>query len=172
MIEQVMAARKEHPLVIIDIAVPRDVASDVGEIKNVSLFDIDDLHCGVEKAIENREKEIPKVEKIIEEEYQQYKEYYSTLNIIPIIVEMRQVADSVREKELKKTLRKLDGLDPEHQEQIKALTHSIVQKILHGPTIVLREEANGPNGEQYAHAASKLFGLNGLIDRDKEVSDE
>jgi len=172
MIEQVMAARKEHPLVIIDIAVPRDVSSEVGEIKNVSLFDIDDLNYGVEKAIENREKEIPKVEKIIDEEYQQYKEYFGTLNIVPIIVEMRQHADAIRQKELKKTLRKLESLNPEDREQIKALTHSIVKKILHGPTVFLREEANGPNGEKYASAASKLFGLNGLEDRDKALRND
>lgn len=172
MIEKIMAARKERPMVIIDIAVPRDVASDVNMVENVSLYDIDDLNFGVEKAIENRENEIPKVEKIIDEEYQQYKEYFATLNVVPVIVEMRQQANSIRQKELEKTLRKLEGLNPEDKEQIKALTHSIVQKILHGPTIFLREEANGPNGKKYARAASEIFGLNGLNDQSRATRDE
>jgi len=85
---------------------------------------------------------------------------------------MRQYADSIRQKELEKTLRKLEGLHPEDKEQIKALTHSIVQKIMHGPTVFLREEANGPNGEKYANAASEIFGLNGLEDRDKAIKND
>lgn len=172
MIEQIMEARQERPMVIIDIAVPRDVASDVNKVENVRLYDIDDLNCGVEKAIENRKNEIPQVEKIIDEEYQLYKEYFASLNVVPVIVEMRQQADSIRQKELEKTLRKLESLSPEDKEQIKILTHSIVQKILHGPTIILREEANGPNGEQYAHAASVIFGLNGLNNQNKATRDE
>ena len=172
MIEQVMAERKERPMVIIDIAVPRDVSPDVSLVENVRLYDIDDLNRGVEKAIENRENEIPKVERIIDDEYQAFKEYFATLDVVPVIVEMRQYADSIRQNELEKTLRKLEGLHPKDKEQIKALTHSIVQKILHGPTICLREEANGPNGKKYANAASKLFGLNGLEDRDKAIKND
>jgi len=172
MIEQVMAERKEHPMVIIDIAVPRDVSPDVSLVENIRLYDIDDLNRGVERAIENRENEIPKVERIIDDEYQAFKEYFATLDVVPVIVEMRQYADSIRQNELEKTLRKLEGLHPKDKEKIKALTHSIVQKILHGPTICLREEANGPNGEKYANAASKLFGLNGLEDRDKAIKND
>jgi len=169
MIEKAMESRQDRPMVIIDIAVPRDVASNVNEVENVNLYDIDDLNCGVKQAIGNREGEIPKVEKIIDEEYQAFKEYFGTLNIVPVIVEMRQHADAIRQKELEKTLRKLESLNPEDREQIRTLTRSIVQKILHEPTVFLREEANGPNGEKYASAASKLFGLNGLEDRDKAI---
>ncbi len=172
MIGKAMESRQDRPMVIIDIAVPRDVASNVNVVENVNLYDIDDLNCGVEEAIGNREGEIPKVEKIIDDEYQAFKEYFGTLNIVPIIVEMRQHADAIRQKELDKTLRKLESLNPEDREQIKALTHSIVQKILHGPTVFLREEANGPNGEKYASAASKLFGLNGLEDRDRAIRND
>ena len=160
MIEKVMSTRKERPMVIIDIAVPRDVASDVAEIENVKLYDIDTLNQNIEVAIESREREIPKVERIIDYEYQEYKNFYSSLRYIPVIAGMRQHADNIAQKELEKTLKKMHNLDPKNQEQIKALTHSIVQKILHEPTIKLREEAKGPNGEKYAFAVSELFGLN------------
>jgi len=172
MIEKAMESRQDRPMVIIDIAVPRDVASNVNVVENVNLYDIDDLNCGVEKAIGNRESEIPKVEKIIDDEYQAFKEYFATLDVVPVIVEMRQQANSIRQKELEKTLRKLEGLKPEDKEQIKALTHSIVQKIMHGPTVFLREEANGPNGEKFANAASAIFGLNGLEDQDKAIKND
>ncbi len=161
LIERIMAERPNRPLVIIDIAVPRDVASDVEDIPGVSLFDIDRLNQGVEKALESREGEIPKVETIIDEEYLAFKEYFGTLKVVPVITGMRQQADAIRQQELDKALRQLDGIDPKQQERIKALTHAIVQKILHEPTIRLRQEANGPNGEKYAVAVSELFGLNG-----------
>jgi glutamyl-tRNA reductase len=159
MIEQIMHGRSDRPMVIIDIAVPRDVSPQVGEIENVSLFDIDGLNQGVAKSIQTREGAVPKVERIIDQEYQIFKEYYASLKVVPVIVGMRQQADDIRRNELEKTLRKLDRLDPQDQEQIVALTHSIVQKILHEPTIRLREEANGPNGEKYAGAVRALFGL-------------
>jgi len=161
LIEGIMANRPNRPLVIIDIAVPRDVASDVKDIAGVSLFDIDRLNQGVVKAVESRESEIPKVEKIIDEEYLTFKEYFGSLKVLPVIAGIRQQANAIRQQELEKALRQLDGIDPKQQERIKALTHAIVQKILHEPTIRLRQEANGPNGEKYAVAVSELFGLNG-----------
>ena len=167
MIGKIMADRKNRPMVIIDIAVPRDVAPDVGDVDGVNLFDIDGLSRGVEKAIESRESEIPKVEQIIEEEYLAFKEYFGTLKVVPVIVGMRQQADSIRQQELEKALKQLDGIDPKQQERIKALTHSIVQKILHEPTIRLRQEANGPNAEKYAIAVSDLFGLSEKNGKDK-----
>jgi glutamyl-tRNA reductase len=160
MIEEIMARRNDRPLVIIDIAVPRDVASDVSEVSGVSLFDIDRLNHGAEKALESRAGEIPKVEKIIDEEYLVIKDFFGSLKVVPVIVGMRQQAHAIRQQELEKTLRRLEGIDPMHQERIAALTHSIVQKILHEPTIRLRQEASGPNGEKYAAAVSELFGLN------------
>jgi len=159
MVEMIMANRMDRPLVIIDIAVPRDVATDVGDVPGVSLFDIDGLSRGVEKAIESREGEIPKVENIIDEEYLVVKEYFGTLKVVPVIVGMRQQADSIRQQELDKALKQLGEIDPIQQERINALTRSIVQKILHEPTIRLRQEANGPNAEKYAIAVSDLFGL-------------
>jgi len=161
LIEGIMANRPNRPLVIIDIAVPRDVASDVKDIAGVSLFDIDRLNQGVVKAVESRESEIPKVEKIIDEEYLTFKEYFGSLKVLPVIAGIRQQANAIRQQEREKALRQLDGIDPKQQERIKALTHAIVQKILHEPTIRLRQEANGPNGEKYAVAVSELFGLNG-----------
>ena len=160
MVEQVMSGRPNRPLVIIDIAVPRDVSPDVGNIEGVNLFDIDKLNHGVGKALVSREEEIPKVEKIIDQEYLAFREYFSALKIAPLITCMRQQADAIRQQELEKALRQLDGIDPKQQERIKALTHAIVQKILHEPTARLRQEANGPNGEKYAVAVSELFGLN------------
>ncbi len=161
MVEHIMTGRPERPLVIIDIAVPRDVAADVAEVAGVSLFDIDSLNQGVEEALESRVNEIPKVERILDEEYLAFKKFYGTLKVVPIIISMRQQAETIRKQELEKTMRQMDDMDPKHQKRIAALTNSIVKRILHEPTIRLREEANGPDAEKYTSAVNELFGLNG-----------
>jgi glutamyl-tRNA reductase len=86
-------------------------------------------------------------------------EYIATLDVIPIIVQMRQQADAIRQAELAKTIRRIPDLPPDTQQHIDALTKSIVNKILHSPTIRLREEASGPNAIDYADIARGLFGL-------------
>jgi glutamyl-tRNA reductase len=86
-------------------------------------------------------------------------EYVTTLNVVPIIVEMRKQADVIRQAELEKTIRRIPDLPEDTQERIDALTKSIVNKILHSPTTRLREEANGPNAVDYADIARGLFGL-------------
>lgn len=159
MILQVMAKRPERPIVVIDIAVPRDVVPEVGEIPGVRLFDIDNLNQGVEESLAGRVGEVPLVEQIIEEEYGEFNSYYATLKVVPVIAEMRKQADSIREQELEKTLKHLNSLGENEQAKIAAMTRSIVQKILHVPTTRLKEAAVGPEGEKYAKAAKALFGL-------------
>jgi glutamyl-tRNA reductase len=81
------------------------------------------------------------------------------LDVVPIIVEMRRRANSIRQDELEKAIRRMSDLPPETQYQIEVLTKSIVNKILHSPTARLREEANGPDAVDYANIARGLFGL-------------
>jgi len=159
MVKEAMDSRPQRKLVIIDIAVPRDVDSNVGKIPNVLLFDIDGLNEGVAQSMEKRQLEVPAVERILHEEYQVFKEYWSTLKVLPIIVEIRQQADQIRQSELEKTLRHLPQLGEAEQAHIETLTQSILQKILHEPTIRLRQGAAGPDAEKYAQAAQILFGL-------------
>ena len=86
-------------------------------------------------------------------------DYIATLDVVPIIIKMRQQADAIRQAELEKTIRSIPDLHPDTQQSIDALTKSIVNKILHSPTSRLREEANGPNAVDYADIARGLFGL-------------
>jgi glutamyl-tRNA reductase len=142
-----------------DIAVPRDVDTDVGDIPGVSLYDIDTLSEKLENALAQRAAEIPRVEEILEYELDCFIEYLATLDVVPLIVKMRQRADAIRQTELEKAIRRIPELTPDTQQQIDALTKSIVNKILHNPTIRLREEANGPNANEYADVVRGLFGL-------------
>jgi glutamyl-tRNA reductase len=171
MMELVMNQRPNRPMVIIDIAVPRDVDPDVNTLANVFVYDIDGLNKIVNEGMDNRSQEVPKVEIILKEEYLSFKEFLSSLKVVPVITEIRQQADSIRKSELEKALRRMPDLDPSQQEQISALSHSIVQKMLHTPTIRLRKEAKGPEAEQYATAARQLFGLSDSIQENDTKAD-
>ena len=154
-----MQARQARPLVIIDIAVPRDVDVEVKEILGVSLFDIDMLHRQLESSLARREQEVPFVEKILDEERMDFMSYLHTLDVVPLIAEMRQQAEAIRQAELEKTLRRLPDLTPAERQRLEALTQALVKKILHQPITRLRAEAGTPLAADYAATARTLFGL-------------
>lgn len=159
LINRVMERRPNRPLVILDIAVPRDVDPTVGEIPGVRLYDIDDLTEGVADSLVAREREVPRAEKILNEEYDLFMTYLATLKVVPVIKQIREHAEEIRECEMDKMIRRLPDLPPEVQEHIQLMTRSLVKKILHTPTIRLREEAVGPHVEQFEMVTRHLFGL-------------
>jgi glutamyl-tRNA reductase len=159
MIDKVMPTRQQRPLTILDIAVPRNVHPDVEQLQNVSLYDMDDLQQAVEISQSGRTNELPKAEQIVEEQVRSFIAYLSSLDAIPVIRSLREQAENIRQNELQKTLKRLPGLDQSQRDQISALTHSIVGKLLHNPTALLRQRAASENGDQYADIARQLFGL-------------
>lgn len=159
MVEKAMQLRPDRPMVFMDIAVPRDVDPEVGAIPAVSLYDMDTLAAQLEHSLSQREAEIPQVKEILVEELSSFQEYLATLDVIPLIVELRQQANDIRQAELEKVIRRMPDLPSDAQAHIEILTKSIVNKILHSPTARLREEANGPNAIDYADIARGLFGL-------------
>ena len=159
MVEEAMRYRHQRPLVFMDIAVPRDVDAEVKNISGVYLHDLDTLSNHLESNIAQREAEVPKVQAILAEERAAFEEYLGSLNVVPIIVDMRHQADSIRQEELRKAIRRMPDLTPEMEHQLDILTKSIVSKILHSPTARLKAEANGHNAADYASVARALFGL-------------
>lgn len=157
----VMARRPERPLLIIDIAVPRDVEPEVGALPGVHLYDIDDLQSMVERNLAERQAEIPRVEAIVAEEVATCMAWFRALDVVPTIVELRRRADAVRQAEVERALRRLSGLSDEEREVIQALSKRIVNKLLHEPTVRLKQHANGHSGFYYTEAIRELFGLDG-----------
>jgi glutamyl-tRNA reductase len=159
LVARAMQFRSHRPLVIMDIAVPRDVEEAVADIPGVNLFDMDSLTEGLAVSLAKREAEIPKTEAILAEEQAEFMSYLASLDVVPIIVKMRKQADGIRRIELEKALRRMPDLPSEAQEQIDMLTRSIVKKILHHPTVRLREESNGPHASDFADITRGLFGI-------------
>jgi glutamyl-tRNA reductase len=159
MVSRSMAERPSRPLVMIDIAVPRDIDSNCNQIANVKVYDMDSLHARLEHSLSEREAQVPKVEAILKEEQARFMAYFSSLDMLPLIAEVRQQAEGIRQAELNKTLRRMPDLSEFERERIEALTLALVKKLLDTPTNRLRSEANTPNAPEYAQVARTLFGL-------------
>lgn len=161
MVARAMATRGPRPLVLVDIAVPRDIDPDVRQIPQVQLYDIDHLSAQLEGALAERASQIPLVEAILAEETERFMQYLESLDMLPLIAGLHQQAEELRQAELNKTLRRLPDLTDEEIARIDALTRALVKKILHAPTRRLRAESICPHAPQYASVAQTLFELPG-----------
>jgi glutamyl-tRNA reductase len=159
MVKDAMAVRGPRPLVLIDIAVPRDIDPDAKEIPHVKLYDMDHLNDHLEQSLAERMAEIPRVKSIVEEEALEFEDYMKSLQMIPIIADMRQQAETIRQSVLKKSLSRMPDLTEKERDHIEAMTQALVKKILDAPTQRLRAEASCPHAPEYATVARTLFGL-------------
>ena len=159
MMEAAVQKRKNKPIFLIDIAVPRDIAPEVNELENVYLYDIDDLQNVVNANMEERQKEAENAMEIIKQEVTKFNNWFSTLDAVPTIVEMRNRAEDMRALEVDKTLKNMDHLSSEDKEAIQQLTQSLVNKILHKPTINLKKKTQSQDGHIYLKAIRDLFHL-------------
>lgn len=152
--------RFDRELVIIDIALPRDVAPDVHTIPGVHLFNMDDLRQSLDRAIEARRREIPRVEAVIVQEMELLTREFRELAVKPVIVDLRQKAEAIRQHELQRTLRFLgEDVDAQTLKQVQHLSRSLVNKLLHEPTVRLRQKASDGQVDPYAAAVCELFDL-------------
>jgi glutamyl-tRNA reductase len=158
----VLPERNNRPLLIIDIAVPRDVEEAVGDLPGVALYDIDDLQSIVDENLAKRQAAIPLVEEIIQQEMAAFQAWLRSREVVPAIVEMRRRAEAVAETELARTLHLLDGATPETQEVIRSLAHRIVQQLLHDPTTCLKTHAQSDDSVAFTHMVRELFALDTL----------
>jgi glutamyl-tRNA reductase len=159
MINDAMRVRGDRALVLIDIAVPRDIDPDAAKIPHVRLFDIDGLNAQLEESLTRRMEEVPRVRQIIAEELFEFEGYLKSLEMLPIIADIHLQAEAIRTAELEKTLRKMPNLTETERERIEVLTRTLVQKLLGHPTRRLRSEASSHRAPEYAALTRLLFNL-------------
>ncbi|PYQ14116.1 MAG: glutamyl-tRNA reductase [Acidobacteria bacterium] len=161
-VEHVRSARRGRylrPLFLIDIAVPRDIDPAAGKLEGVFLYDLDDLRSVAEANLRERQKEAAAAEGLVEREVREFLEWQKSLDVVPLLVELRQRADEIRRRELDRARRRLGPLSAEQEAALEAATTAIVNKLLHSPTVQLKEIArNGGAAEQVAFIR-KLLGL-------------
>ena len=157
-VEAAQAVRRGRPLFVIDIAVPRDVAEDAGKVAGVFLYDLDDVKTVAEANLRERRKEASAAEAILEHEIREFLEWRRSLEVVPLLIELRRRADEIRKTEIEKARRRLGPLTPEQESALEAATTAIVNKLLHGPTVHLKQMA-GDGQAEHVGFIRKIFGL-------------
>lgn len=159
---RVMKQRSNSPLFIIDIGLPRNVNPAAGKIENVFLYDIDALSTIVDRNLDRRRAEIPRVTRIIREELVSFLRWQNALEVGPTIQEFRESLEAIRSQEVMKNVNRFS---PEDRELLEIVTRRIVNKILHGPTTVLKQSTeSGVHSEEVitrVKALRELFGIGG-----------
>jgi glutamyl-tRNA reductase len=144
-------------LVIVDIAVPRNVEPEVSLLPGVQLVGIDELDASLDENLEKRKAAMPQLESLIEEEAELFMSWYHAREISPVIADLRRKMEQVAGAELEVALRGMEGLDPNHRKTIQRLVYRLTNKLLHEPTVRLKSAgAAAPN---YSHAVRHLFAL-------------
>lgn len=162
--ELVRSARSgngRHPLLLVDIAVPRDVEPAVRDLPGVRVCDLDDLQARLDGNLAGRRREVPRVERIVDQEVAHFEEWRRGAELRPLLSEMRSRSEAIRRRELERALRRLGPVADEVREQLEAFSQSLVNKLLHEPTRRLRRETDPDRSHTYTSVTRELFGLPG-----------
>lgn len=155
MVRQAMAGRQRRPLVILDIAVPRDVEPAVATLPGVTLYNIEDVQQFAEANLHLRRQEIEAAEAIVAADVAAFQAWWQTQQVVPTVRQLQRKAEAIRKQELERTLRRLN-LAERDQEAVAAMTRAIVKKLLHDPLVYLKARRSG---EEALDVVRALFGL-------------
>jgi glutamyl-tRNA reductase len=144
-VAKALQARKGRPLLLIDLAVPRDLDPAINELADCYLYDIDDLEAVVQETLAGREEEFAKAEAIAVAEGERFRDWLASLDAVPTIKSVRAQAEAIRRGELAKASARLAGLSERELEAVDSLTSRIVNKLLHEPILQLKEAAAAEN---------------------------
>ncbi|HET6812112.1 MAG TPA: glutamyl-tRNA reductase [Acidimicrobiales bacterium] len=154
-----LAERDGRRLLMVDIAVPRDVDPAVRELPGVTLLDMADLVSFAEAGLSGRKAEVARVREIVEEELRRYGELSTARTVAPVVAALHDRAEALRVAELERMSGRLSSLDERQRRAVEAVTRGLVAKMLHDPTVRLKEEAGTPRGERLADALRTLFDI-------------
>ncbi len=159
MVKKVLKKRRNRPLFLIDIAVPRDVQPEVNALNNVYLYDIDDLKGVIEINKAQRQEEAVKARRIVREEVVKFEKWMKTLAVVPTIVSLRNKVEAIIHAEFGKSRSVLEQLTAAQQEAVEILIRSIVEKVLNDPILFLKGKAGRSTLDTYLDTTRKLFSL-------------
>jgi glutamyl-tRNA reductase len=158
-IRPTLASRGDRPLCVLDIALPRDVDPEVGELDNVFLYNIDDLQAVIAASLERRRSNLPTAEDLIGRETDRFWDWVAGLAAVPVVTDLRAQMERVREREVSEALRRLGHLSAEDREAIEQLSRAMMNKFLHEPSVRLKSAAANGRGLGVVDSARYLFGL-------------
>jgi glutamyl-tRNA reductase len=147
-------ARRRRPLFFIDIAFPRDLDPAIQQLDGCFLYDIDDLEAVVAETLNGRRAEAARAEQLVAEEAERFRAWRASLDVVPAIASLRAYAEQIRAGELAKV-----NVPDGERRTLESVTQQMLNKLLHLPTVRMKEAAAGANGATYADAVRHLFGL-------------
>ncbi len=156
-LEKVLDKRQGNPIFIFDISVPRNVSEDVNDLENVYLYNIDDLKEVVNQNLENRKLEAIRAELIIDEEVEKFEKWLAQQKLSPTIAKVRHFAEEIKNYQLKKLFNDMPYLNEKERENIELAVNAIINKILHRPTMYLKNKADKENVEEYIEIFEEMF---------------
>ena len=161
--QKVMKERKNRPVFLIDISVPRNIDPEINDLDNVYLYDVDDLQGTVDTNILERQKEAKKAEDIIEEEIETFRKWLSSLDSVPTVIALREKAEAIKREEVEKLLKRCPEIGEKEKKAIEGMAGSIINKLIHAPTVALREDAE--DKDITIATIKRLYGLDGEDDK-------
>jgi len=159
-VKTIIRKRRNRPIFFIDIAVPRDIDPRVNRLTNSYVYDIDDLQGVVDDNIEDRQHEAIKAERIIDEAVINFRQWYDSLEVVPTIIALRNKMESIAAAEIQKTLQS-NNIPEDSVSAIQRMTGALINKILHDPTIFLKNEGMVEDKSGYIDLIRRLFKLDG-----------
>jgi glutamyl-tRNA reductase len=158
-VAQALRSRRGRRLLLVDLAVPRDLDPAIGALEGCYLYDIDDLEQIVAETLSLRRREAERAETIVAAEAERFHEWHASLDVVPAIASLRARAEEIREAELQKAESLLGRLDESQRRAVEVVTAQIVNKLLHLPTVRMKQAAAAADGVLYAETVRHLFGL-------------
>jgi glutamyl-tRNA reductase len=169
-LELVMGERRGRPLLLIDIAVPRDVEADCAELDGVSLYDIDDLQAVLARNISTRESETPRAQEIVEEEIHRFARWLGQVETLPTVSALREHGNAIVEQVLAENAGRWESPTPRDLARIEAVARAVMSRLLHEPTIRLRSLSEA-RGHANLELVRELFGLRGDAPAEQESTE-
>ena len=158
-VKTALRRRRNRPLFFIDIAVPRDIDPAINRLNDTYVYDIDDLQNVVEDNIEDRNREAVKGERIVDEAVIRFREWAESLSVVPTIVALRNKLESIGDAEIKKTVQSLGHLSDKDRKALHRMKNAMINKVLHDPTLFLKNSGDQKNIPYYLDITRKLFNL-------------
>ena len=157
--ELVVGQRDGRPLLMIDIAVPRDIEPSVREVRSVTLYDMDDLQREVARGLGTREAEAVRARQIVDQEVDRFSAWLASLDVVPTIAALRELGDGVVHQVLRENESRWESLSDEDRARVEVLARAVVNRLLHEPTLRLKGAVEGDRSYVYVQALRELFGL-------------
>jgi glutamyl-tRNA reductase len=158
-LELVMELREGRPLLLIDIAVPRDIDPTVRELTGITLYDMDDLQREVARNLSGREAEAARARAIVEQEVERYGDWLGSLDVVPTVAALRERGEEIVERVLRENDNRWESLSDADRERVETLARAVVNRLLHEPTLRIKAAAEKGGSYVYLQALRELFGL-------------